>query len=81
MVMVTPFSDGVMGSGLIIDFVKSRYQLKIFQGTSIWGNPIGPIRYFMPGSVFYLRGPIHGKVYDENHGIIPFTPVIKGVTQ
>ena len=64
-----------------IDFVKSRYQLKIFQGTSIWGNPIGPIRYFMPGSVFYLRGPIHGKVYDENHGIIPFTPVIKGVTQ
>lgn len=60
-----------------IDFTKSRYNISIFQGKSINGNPIGPFRYFMAGSVIYINKPVKGKVYSENNGIIPFIPLIK----
>ena len=60
-----------------IDFAKSRYNISIFQGKSINGNPIGPFRYFMAGSVIYINKPVKGKVYSENNGIIPFIPLIK----
>lgn len=62
-----------------IDFEKSRYNIKTFQGKNINGNPIGPYRYFTPGSIFYLKGDIKGISFIEDNGIIPFNPVIMKV--
>ncbi len=62
-----------------IDFSKSRYNIETFQGKSINGNPIGPFRYFKPGSVLYIKDKVKGKTYPDENGIMIFNPVLKEV--
>ncbi|BAB59250.1 TVG0113769 [Thermoplasma volcanium GSS1] len=88
------FNEGFNGEGIYIllssfipdndyikniDFERSRYNIKTLQGKNINGNPIGPFRYFAPGSIFYLKGDVKGVSFIENNGIIPFNPVITKV--
>ncbi len=62
-----------------IDFSKSRYNIETFQGKNINGTPIGPFRYFKPGSILYIKDKIKGNTYSEENGIMVFNPVIKEV--
>ncbi len=88
------FNEGFKGEGLYIllssfiphetsikniDFERSRYNIKIFQGKNINGKPIGPFRYFIPGTIFYLTDDIKGMSYIEDNSVMPFNPVIMKV--
>ncbi|AAT42636.1 type III-A CRISPR-associated RAMP protein Csm4 [Picrophilus oshimae] len=63
-----------------IDFERSRYNLKIFQGKDIKGKPLGPFLYFAPGSLLYLNDKIKGMVYKYDEKVLVFNPVIRRVS-
>jgi CRISPR-associated protein Csm4 len=62
-----------------IDFKKSRYNFASFNGKNTHGVPLGPYRYFAPGSILYLKDEVRGINPDIGNRIISFNPVLKKV--
>lgn len=60
-----------------IDLERSTYSFDIFSGLNEKGSNLGIYRYFVPGSILYLRENVYGKtvVLDKYERIIPFTGV------
>ncbi|MEM0134450.1 MAG: type III-A CRISPR-associated RAMP protein Csm4 [Thermoplasmatales archaeon] len=92
-----PISIGFAGEGLYmtlspfipdsgdvdkIDFQKSAYRLGVFGGTNSNGSSTGIYRYFITGSVLYLKGEINGRwVSGGERRLINFSAVYVKVSK
>lgn len=64
-----------------IDFKKSLYSFDIFSGSDKKNHPLGIYRYFVPGSILYLKENVKGRsvILDLYERIIPFQGIFMKV--